>query len=680
MEAIAFRLHIRSISTWKGLTTSTGRRFIEYTLLLMALVCFVSLFYLHGLYTVVPGPSNPNVVAETRRNCLSEGLQQQGVDLNAVNHLMSASLFPVVRLHIADDSMLTGSLLNHKEQIYDRFREWASSREYVEDNHKIEGVDKGHSRGSLDSSKVIWDKMLQKNSSFEAYLGGCSPLSLQADDSDICSLMHEPDAIAAIADFHAQQKIYMYSIERGILLMKPESRVGYNVRTIDLTVHKDSACVGPPAAVTLLDKLTGYDPVVVYWSLSALGPQGFLYNVHSKQLTDLSKAMPQLREEWTGRCLFKLHAVSSAVFLFFCISTLVSFTLRETQSRMLRFTYLLQHHTRHELPIFALVFTHVTESLLFVPVMVGLHFFLKSFFVDQLLSFFVTSLVWCAEVFSVVSLRTKLSTNFFPRVFAIYLSFFLLYFIHFPCGFNYVALAVTVLFTLHAMLYCMNALEIPALEAGLISERARRESLQGLNISQAEGDGGVRRGRGNGEGRGSGTGSSGSDNEEPGATVTASMSSSQLGGQSTPPRRPYQHSTSLDHGTPRISQQDGLHYARGRFRQGKATPEQERRRRAAGELLALRGPDPASGDYSWIRARDTPSRTLPAGTTCASVESQAPTSSSGHSESRWSAWPWGSAKGGGGVPEDEAPQSPLSNANNFGHLKSEESLFYAADD
>jgi hypothetical protein len=122
--------------------------------------------------------------------------------------------------------------------------------------------------------------------------------------------------------------------------------------------------------------------------------------------------------------VFKLGAMSSAVFLFFSTSSLVSFTLRETQvgvgevycvygvcgvcactmpvfdkplipallrpppinlplslaptttttthphppqARMLRFTYLLQHHIQNELSIFTLVCTHATESLMMVP-------------------------------------------------------------------------------------------------------------------------------------------------------------------------------------------------------------------------------------------------------------------------------------------------------------------------
>ena len=469
-----------------------------------------------------------------------------------------------------------------------------------------------------------------------------------------------------------------------MLLIRPESRAGYNLQTIDLTVHKDSACVGPPPAVKMLERLTGYDPVVVHWCLTAMGHRGYLYNVHSKQLMDMSQAMPQPVEDWYRRLLFKLHAVSSAIFLFFCISTLVSFTLRETQSRMLRFTYLLQHHTRHELPIFVLVFTHVTESLLFVPVMVGLHFFLKSFFCDQLLSFFVTSLVWCAEVFSVVSLRTKLATNFFPRVFAIYLSFFLLYFFHFPCGFNYLALTVAVLFTLHAMLYCMNTLEIPALEAGIVNERARRESLQGDEVSSLEREAANRRGSGVDEstGAGSGSGSGGSDSGEgPEATTGGGGGGggTAMGSQSTPPRqRQSVQSASVDGGTVQF------HGGRERrqSRQSKATPELERRRKAANELLALRGPEPCM--------RRTPPRPSCSGTGNGSSDATQNSSSSTTSAGRtgsipvtpglsWPAWLWGAEDPRAGEGEGRGMSRPPS-TDYFGHMKSEESLFYTLDD
>lgn len=82
--------------------------------------------------------------------------------------------------------------------------------------------------------------------------------------------------------------------------------------------------------------------------------------------------------------LFRLGVVCSTLFLFFISSTLVSYILRETQERMIRFTFLLQYHVAHQLSITSLIFTHVTESLVFVPIMMGIYFFLFEFFSDQL--------------------------------------------------------------------------------------------------------------------------------------------------------------------------------------------------------------------------------------------------------------------------------------------------------
>ena len=67
---------------------------------------------------------------------------------------------------------------------------------------------------------------------------------------------------------------------------------------------------------------------------------------------------------------FKIGVIFSTLFLFFTTTTLVSFTLRETQERMLKFTFLLQHHVSHRIPYASLIFTHVVESLVFVPIMV----------------------------------------------------------------------------------------------------------------------------------------------------------------------------------------------------------------------------------------------------------------------------------------------------------------------
>ena len=53
---------------------------------------------------------------------------------------------------------------------------------------------------------------------------------------------------------------------------------------------------------------------------------------------------------------------------------------------------------RHRLSYVALIATHLVESLVYVPIMVGILFFLFEFFSDQLLAFFVLSMIWICEV------------------------------------------------------------------------------------------------------------------------------------------------------------------------------------------------------------------------------------------------------------------------------------------
>ena len=87
--------------------------------------------------------------------------------------------------------------------------------------------------------------------------------------------------------------------------------------------------------------------------------------------------------------LFRCGVLASSLFLFVIMTTLVSYTLRETQERMLKFTYLLQFHVTRRLAISSLVLTHVLDSLVFVPIMLGIYFFLFEFFSDQLVSSFL---------------------------------------------------------------------------------------------------------------------------------------------------------------------------------------------------------------------------------------------------------------------------------------------------
>lgn len=265
---------------------------------------------------------------------------------------------------------------------------------------------------------------------------------------------------------------YIYSPQRGFLVLPPSSRVKYNISSAVFYLPFDSAdkCFHIPPFLfgdrmktwmpyQVLKYLFGYDTIILNLMRRLSYDEGFLYIEHRRKFVDLSFysrfvfsvttmnsfGNPLLWDEslaeedtgevslnasqiWANDCVaangeltgsgqrdaaetgrrvgddngdgysdrsdnstctlkqqqrhvmltlrdkvfFKLSIVITATFLFFAMTSMVSFILKQTQSRMLKFTFLLQYHVRNQIPYSSLVFIHVFESLIFVPIMLGM--------------------------------------------------------------------------------------------------------------------------------------------------------------------------------------------------------------------------------------------------------------------------------------------------------------------
>jgi Tumour-associated protein len=257
-----------------------------------------------------------------------------------------------------------------------------------------------------------------------ATIGTSDSLSTEANTRGKISPPATPASETAniLLDLFVSQRVYLFSLEKGYLMLHPDERDRHDIRRLDLTIARDSTCFGPPSSAWLVHSFIGYDTVVMNWAISTFGGRGYLYNIYSKELFNLNFAadnvektgaapvsststnrregeergssrgsffqrtfrwLESLTQRTRGGKLvqftfsgmrhfiaFKFGVIFSTLFLFFTTTTLVSFTLRETQERMLKFTFLLQHHVSHRIPYAPLVFTHAVESLVFVPIMV----------------------------------------------------------------------------------------------------------------------------------------------------------------------------------------------------------------------------------------------------------------------------------------------------------------------
>lgn len=485
MEQVSFRVHIRIVSAVCSTFSPSFRWCIEKSLLAGAVVQLAILLGLHYLY-ISSQLKNSNLIAEA----IYTSVQSVNFSLPSFDNVLSNT----------GSNCLLNTLRQHKAVVGPN--KYKSSADLLQDYPLI------RIRISDRPDQLSQNDLEPSCGSSLAGLDGLSAL-------ECVSVPRPPEAGSTmerlVSTDDTKSRVYLFALERGHLNFHPRSSFSHGVQILDLVIPNNCNCFGYPAAAWILKEVIGYDTVMVHWSLGTFGQKGFVYNTFSKQLFNLQLSAPTivigdveastesqntapgnatatfghkfLAEQHLHLAPFSIHSATfklgtlvTSLFLFFASSTVVSLTLRETQARMLRFTFLLQYHIQNRLSYKILVLNQIAESLVFVPVMVGMLFFLSEFFADQLLAFIVLSLVWCGEVYAVITVRTATSLRVFPQLYATYMLLFLFYFFHYPCGFTYLGLYTTFLFVLHAMFYFWNRFEIPAL-GGSVSATVPRAGM-----------------------------------------------------------------------------------------------------------------------------------------------------------------------------------------------------------
>ncbi|KAL7538874.1 hypothetical protein ACHAXR_012324 [Thalassiosira sp. AJA248-18] len=383
-----------------------------------------------------------------------------------------------------------------------------------------------------------------KQDQIQQHLQDCSPeiISFLAHHGhlpkDFNGTFSEPHP--TITDQQYSPIVYSYSHSQGFLRLQPSLQHRHNISTqFIIASSTDPHCFGEPFAQNIIFRLgLGPDTVILNWILGLqhiIARPRFVYHWKTRkeldldafdmdryafsskssasrsnggaretimQTTSTSSLLPlafinniiaRIEKYPLYRFLrfltFKLLVLLSTLLIFFLTTSLVSFTFQETQDRMVEFTLQLQTRVRARMPLGGLILGHVLENLVFVPIMIGMIFFLIEFYGgDTFLAFMVISMVWICEVFSAISIRSAQGMHFFPRVFFLYFTLFHVYFFSCPIGFTYASLASTILFLVHTMLFFWNRYELPALHAGLVSPQSPRMARLGMDrVGEANG-------------------------------------------------------------------------------------------------------------------------------------------------------------------------------------------------
>jgi Tumour-associated protein len=424
MEQVFFRVHARLVSSTCVMLSRSMRRTLECCILLFALWMAFSLIWLHCSF-VESGNALYN--GPTSRNCLADALNNQGNPLRTFG-----SSDQLLMIHISRDwdhrELVRGTGTPDVCFTESRTAQWLSDRfdRYL---HRI-GLhldDRSGKGGSLSmrqrqssESNVVRSVKSERTASS----GGIetSPPDCMHMEENLTS-GYESDELLSLFGL---QQVYLFSFEKGYLLLDSDLRASRNITTHSITISQSSIeCFGRHRWFSwLIRHFVGYDNIIVNWAITTFGGHGYLYNVYTKEVFNLHLASQFMSTFYVrdddditatdakfesvdpyprgkqanfseddiyslylryGRSTpssgllsffrginvrqvlaFKLGIIGTTLFLFFTSTTLVSFTLRETQERMLKFTFLLQFHVSRGIPYAHLIFTHVVESLVFV--------------------------------------------------------------------------------------------------------------------------------------------------------------------------------------------------------------------------------------------------------------------------------------------------------------------------
>ena len=281
---------------------------------------------------------------------------------------------------------------------------------------------------------------------------------------------------------------FLYTLERGLLTLPNRTREKLGIKVETIIVSDSSICLGGTLSRWAL-KMIGYEAHVLNsLVLGTSGRGGYVLAEHNGEIHALSRAseVNRLSNNILHALLLKAGTLCSALFLVFSSSSLASFILAQTQQRMLRFTVALQQHVNTRRSVLPLVLTHLIDSVVFVPIILGVHFFLFEFFDDQLLAFYVILTVWTCEIWSITTCRTAESLKVFPRVFGLLMTWFHTYYLTYPFGYTFLCLITSVLGLICCAFHLFNRYELPALQSGSISVVQPRSpsvsALLGLSV------------------------------------------------------------------------------------------------------------------------------------------------------------------------------------------------------
>ncbi|XP_011704043.1 PREDICTED: membralin isoform X2 [Wasmannia auropunctata] len=457
------------------------RRFIEFIVLLKAILAFFVLAYIHIVFSRAPTnclehirdewPRDGILRVEILRNggedysieksyAKEEKLRQEKVDdLTNVLGILTGDGFINIEPSAVDeerDTINVSAEENHENLTLhepDLIRSATISSETQNPDLSTTNATMTPLSTKLWNGLNIAKKIVKppgEKSSFMNVEGNSTEVPDHLNEDNVVQLKDrtsDVDKTARIEDGY----IVEYSLEYGFLRLSPAARQRLNIPVKIVTLDPlNDKCFGDAFSRLILDEFLGYDDLLMA-SIKTLAEhednKGFLRNV-------VTGEHYRFVSMWMARTSYL-----AAFFVMLVFTVSISMLLRYSHHQIFVFIVdliqMLEFNLTVSLPAASL--------LTVVLALVGMEALMSEFFNDTTTAFYIILIVWLADQYDAICCHTALTKRHWLRFFYLYHFSFYAYHYRFNGQYSSLALVTSWLFIQHSMLYFFHHYELPVI-------------------------------------------------------------------------------------------------------------------------------------------------------------------------------------------------------------------------
>ncbi|XP_029170163.1 membralin isoform X2 [Nylanderia fulva] len=474
------------------------RRFIEFMILVKAIIAFFILAYIHIVFSRAPTnclehirdewPRDGILRVEILRNggedysieksyAKEEKLRQEKVDdlTNTLGILTRDGFINIEPSAVDEERDTTNASVEESHENLTSFEQDIRSAT-VSGETQNSDLSTTNTTMSLSLPTKLWNDLntakeisSDEKSSVPSMEGNSTEVPeasnhLNEDNIPLKDRTADVDKIARTDGY-----IVEYSLEYGFLRLSPAARQRLNIPVKIVTLDpSNDKCFGDTFSRLILDEFLGYDDLLMA-SIKTLAEhednKGFLRNV-------VTGEHYRFVSMWMARTSYL-----AAFFVMLVFTVSISMLLRYSHHQI--FVFIVDLIQMLE---FNLIVSLPAASLLTVILaLVGMEALMSEFFNDTTTAFYIILIVWLADQYDAICCHTALTKRHWLRFFYLYHFSFYAYHYRFNGQYSSLALITSWLFIQHSMLYFFHHYELP-----VILQQAQLQQLLFRNHAQPQ--------------------------------------------------------------------------------------------------------------------------------------------------------------------------------------------------